>query len=236
MPNIPADLAAHVGQAKHGGVTVLDVDRLTETDRNSLPAWWIEAAARSGPESAERAFAAWGSAVPGLFDQFESRLLASGASVFIGRNASGPLLVYAVASAETDAPYHCWYGSPPKEFTSHPTIDIEQLPAALVGFHSRLHDTFSYGLAVHNGMVAASELTLVGQHFDAEELEYFDTDQTADPDRLVAFYAGPGKQYLCAELSEETDLRAGWSWVEESLSPVVDIWQQIDSWLAERLI
>jgi hypothetical protein len=235
MPDVPTDLAEHVGQPTYGNVTILNPDSLSDLHRNSLPPWWIEAAHLSGSAATERVFAEWDKVVPGLFPGFTNRLRNDATRIYIGRNPQGLLLIYAVRVDDKDVPYECWYGYLPAPPTSHPKIDAQLLPAGLVAFHTGLHDKFAHALAVHNGMVPASEWTIVGEHFDDDDIEYFDTEQTADLNRLVAFYAGAGKQYLCAELTDDPAHRFGWIWVEASLSPVDDIWTQIDSWLLERL-
>jgi hypothetical protein len=181
MPNMSQELVDQL--ARYGGVTVVDAADLTETERQAMPSWWVDAVAVEGPDAVRWAAARWRDAAPGLFPRtlevFEDRA----AGVFIGREtgaASTPLiLVYVLAAADEGAHdrFVCWYGSPPADHLDNRTTefrpggkaDLTQLPNELRSFYTRVHNRFRLAGHGEAGLFAVDDLfTLDGEPDDYE--------------------------------------------------------------------
>jgi hypothetical protein len=231
---VPAGLVEQLRTPTYGGVELIAADELTDSQRHALPLWWLEVTQLSGPDSVRRAADEWRRVVVDRLPAFLDRLENQGAGVFLGVRPSGePLLVYAVAPAQPDDPFSCWYGHLPVQAQSHHRVDLTRLPAELVGIHTALHDRFRNGIAVDNGLLPLSELFTAGQ-FRSTTMEFDDLDYVPDLENIVAFFLGFGTEAVCAELSVQPDGPLGWQWFEASFSPF-ELWVLLDYKMAASI-
>jgi hypothetical protein len=238
MPSTGEQLSNQLAKPGYDEAVLVFPDDLSDTERQVLPTWWLEAVARDGRAALEVAVAQWGSRLLGRLPRFLETLQETGAGLYLARLGAKDdrvVLVYALhnlsADDEKEHPFICWYGQTPRESLTNDRVDMERLPQSVRKIYTSLHDDLRVAAFGSTGFILSYEMFPLD--IAPGSLEYdTDGDYQPDPADLVTLLLSAHGN-LCVELTDGTDddTAAGWLSYDSALEEVGPLWDAIDEQL-----
>lgn len=142
----------------HGTLTVVDdVDTLTDDERQTIPAWWLQLVTADASSAVRMAVEHWRKALPSQLPRFLQVLESEGIDVVLVKATSdlynGLGLLYAVDVGERGQKFIIGY--PPTALLTPPARNF---PPEFQTFYTSLHDGIGYHLQVPMGITRSGEL------------------------------------------------------------------------------
>lgn len=198
----------------YGGAALLDVEDLTDEERATVPAWFLDAVAQDGPAGVVAATAHWDHVLPGVLDGAIELFRERAVGIQIGRlspERGGHVVLIYVLRSDGTKPFVCWYGYPPTAGLANPTpashrpgvrADLTQVSERLRTFYTQLHNRFELVGFGHCGLLPLNELFTLDGAADEYEYEGDDPNQAPDPWYLLPVFTSSNVR-LCVELGTE---------------------------------